>query len=294
MTPWIQVYANLPSHRKVCRLRQELGFKTNYEAVGLLVSLWCWAAVNAPDGNLTGYASCDISEAIGYKKATGKLLGVLETTGFLDQRENGGYQIHDWEEHAALLMDSHEQQKKNTRERVRRYRDKRKQECNTGDAVTCSVTGNACNAPTLPNLTLPNLTNNNSGGGDGAGACASEADLKSIGLYPWGYPGMLTEGIASTVRQFAETLMENSARRSATAQDGRIVFERVCRLENGRWRIDPDAADLLEYAVGQAAIAGKGGNWNYITGILERLALRDIRTKAQAMEYDMTRGDEER
>ena len=133
-----------------------------------------------------------------------------------------------------------------------------------------------------------------SGGGDGAGACASEADLKSIGLYPWGYPGVLPEIIASTVRHFAEDLMRNSARRSATAQDGRLVFERICRLEDSRWRIDPDAADLLEYAVGQAAIAGKVGNWNYISGILDRLALRDIRTKRQALEYDMTRGEEER
>ena len=130
-----------------------------------------------------------------------------------------------------------------------------------------------------------------SGGGDGAGACASEADLKSIGLYPWGYPGVLPQTIVSAVRQFAEALMQNSARRSATAQDGRLVFERICRLENSRWRIDPDAADLLEYAVSQAAIAGKSGNWNYINGILDRLALRDIRTKAQALEWDESRPD---
>lgn len=127
----------------------------------------------------------------------------------------------------------------------------------------------------------------NSGGGDGA--CASDAELKSIGLYPWGYPGMLTEEIASTVRQIADHLMWNIS----TAQDRRFVFERICRLEDGRWRIDQDAADLLDYAMEQAAVAGKGGNWNYIGGILDRLALRDIRTKAQAVEYDITRREEE-
>lgn len=158
MTPWIQVYANLPSHRKVCKLKTALGAKSNYEATGLIVCLWCWAAVNAPDGNLTGYSSQDIAEAIGYKKAPGKLLDVLSMAGFVDRSDNGDISIHDWDEHAALLMDSAEQQKKNTRDRVRRYREKRKG--NIEGNKQCNVTCNASNAPTLPNLTLPNLTLN--------------------------------------------------------------------------------------------------------------------------------------
>ena len=261
MTPWIQVYANLPSHRKICKLRNALGMKSNYEATGLIVSLWCWAAVNAPDGNLGGYNSRDIAEAIGYKKAPSKLIDVFTDAGFVDVQENGNTVIHDWDEHAALLMDSNEQQKKNTRERVRRYRERRKVNSETDGSKMCNVTSNSCNAPTLPNLTLPNLTNDLYRGSSGAGAAHAECE------------------------KIADDLFRRYTDRKPTEIDVDNIQNRVF-FAGG---LQSNAIGLLEYAFEAAANAGLCGNWNYINRVLERCYLHDIYTAADARAADEER-----
>lgn len=258
MTPWIQVYANLPSHRKTFKLRNALSMKTNYEATGLIVSLWCWAAVNAPDGNLSGYSSKDIAEAIGYKKSPTKLIDLLVESGFVDIRENGTAVIHDWEEHAALLMDSNEQQKKNTRERVRRYRERRKAISENDGNEECNVTRNASNAPTLPNLTLPNLTNDLYRSGSNAGV--DDERIVSI----------------------AKNLFERYVGRLPTGMDCDLTYNRI--VFGGQ--VNEDAIGLLEYAFEAAHKAGKPDNWNYITAVLDRCSLQCIYTADEARRRD--------
>ena len=156
------MYANLPSHRKTCKMRDALGLKNNYEVVGLLVCLWTWMAVNAPSGSLAGFSARDIADAAGYKKSPEKFRTALVDAGFLDQTEDGGLLVHDWDEHAGLLQDILEEQKRKTRDRVRKHREKKKAAADRGEKeVLCNgngnVTGNGCNAPTKPNLTKPNL-----------------------------------------------------------------------------------------------------------------------------------------
>lgn len=282
-------------HRKTCKLRDALGLKTNYEAVGLVVCFWSWAAVNAVDGNITGYASRDIADAVGYKKSPGRLLGALVEAGFVDCGESA-VMIHDWDEHAALLMESNERQKKNTRERVKRYRERGKQkesaDCNGYGNVTC----NECNAPTLPNLTLPNLTNNISGdGGDSAREdAASETDLRKIGLEVGEFLGVTSEHVVS-IMQVAGKLFADFTSRSVTNSDRRRVFEYVTRndMRTNTQTISENAVGLLRYAFEAALNAGKAGNWNYIDGVMSRLSSRDIETEEQAREWDDMRPDKE-
>ena len=97
MDPWIQVYTNLLGHRKISRLRRTLSLNGNYAAVGIVVSVWLWAAQNAVDGNLSEYAPEDIADAIGWKKAAEKLLDALVSAGFIDRAEEGSLSIHDWD-----------------------------------------------------------------------------------------------------------------------------------------------------------------------------------------------------
>ena len=52
--------------------------------------------------------------------------------------------------------------------------------------------------------------------------------------------------------------------------------------------LDRDKADLLEYAVEQAEAAEKL-NWRYIEGIYRNFLLRDIKTAAEAYQYDLSR-----
>ena len=255
MTPWIQVYANLPSHRKICKLRNALGMKSNYEATGLVVSLWCWAAINAPDGDLGGYSSRDISEAIGYKKAPSKLIDVLADSGFIDIHGNGGAVIHDWYEHAALLMDSNEQQKKNTRERVRRYRERRKVTSdNAADVAGCNVTCNECNAPTLPNLTLPNQNNTK------ASAFVTR-ESKAAGSFTsfWAaYPKRIAEEDAAEAWSQVATDGDTVMRIMAGLESGKKADQ--CREDGGRF-VPKAAKFLLEgywKAAPAAAAEGRG------------------------------------
>lgn len=262
MIPWIQVYANLPSHRKTCRLRDELALKSNYEAVGLLVCFWSWAAVNAVGGNLAGYSARDISDAAGFKKSPDKFFGALVKAGFVDKTDEG-FAIHDWEEHAALLMDSNEQQKKNTRERVRRYRERRKAISENDGNEECNVTRNASNAPTLPNLTLPNLTNDLYRSGSNAGACGER------------------------IEKIADRLFERYVGRIPTGLDYDLTYNRTVFGGN----VNDDAVGLLEYAFEEAHKAGKSGNWNYINAVLDRCSLYEIYTAEDARAADEERAN---
>lgn len=181
MIPWIQIYSNLIHHPKTTNLADELGIRSadanpNAVAAGMLVSLWLWAAQNATDGDLSGCSDRAIAEAAEYKKKPSAFVSALIKTKWLDEDRK----LHKWEEYASLLQDMNDRQKANTAERVRRLRERRKQEKTVTETPESSadvtpsqalpdeernacngysnVTVTQCNAPTLPNLTLPNNT----------------------------------------------------------------------------------------------------------------------------------------
>lgn len=155
MLPWIQVYSNLADHPKIYALVDRMKLRRNSEAVGIVVSLWLWAAKNAPDGDLSGFPERAIADAVGYSSSYAeKLCQLLVETRWLDETENG-YALHDWVEYAPAIIDMYEKDKNRTRERVRKFRERRRsitpnetvsqQTCN----VTCNVTSDKCNAPRL-------------------------------------------------------------------------------------------------------------------------------------------------
>lgn len=159
MLPWIQVYSNLADHPKIYALVDRMKLRRNSEAVGIVVSLWLWAAKNAPDGDLSGFPERAIADAVGYSSSyAGKLCQLLVETRWLDEKENG-YALHDWVEYAPAIIDMYEKDKNRTRERVRKFRERRRsitpneivsqQTCN----VTCNVTSDKCNAPRLDKTT---------------------------------------------------------------------------------------------------------------------------------------------
>lgn len=181
MIPWIQIYSNLIHHPKTTNLADELGIRSadanpNAVAAGMLVSLWLWAAQNATDGDLSGCSDRAIAEAAEYKKKPSAFVSALIKTKWLDEDRK----LHKWEEYASLLQDMNDRQKANTAERVRRLRERRKQEKAVTETPESSadvtpsqalpdeernacngysnVTVTQCNAPTLPYLTLPNNT----------------------------------------------------------------------------------------------------------------------------------------
>lgn len=170
MIPWIQVYSNLIRHPKTTNLADELGLTSSHAspnavAAGMLVSLWLWSAQNATDGDLSKCSDRAIAEAAEYKKKPAVLVAALIKTRWLDENHH----LHDWAEYASLLHDIETRNKENTKNRVKRYRERKKLESSDGDTsgddVTCNdsnsygnVTCNESNAPTLHNHTLPNIT----------------------------------------------------------------------------------------------------------------------------------------
>lgn len=139
----------------------------------MMVSLWLWAAQNATDGDLSKCSDRAIAEAAEYKKKPSAFVAALIKTRWLDEDRH----LHDWNEYASLLQDAADRQKANTAERVKRYRERKKNagvtpdgspgvthepEESDEDVTPCNGYGNVTdtpsNAPTLPNLTLPNQT----------------------------------------------------------------------------------------------------------------------------------------
>ena len=302
MIPWIQVYSNLPQHPKTTKLADELGLASaalnpNVLAVGLVVSLWTWAIQNAYNGDLSGCSQRAIAEACLWKKKPETLVNALQKSGFLD----ADMRLHDWEEYACLLVEQEENRRAKTRDRVKRYRDKKAAEA-TGDGnvdgnFPCNVTDTSGNAPTRPNQTKPDITrpdNYLSGGGDACAQAREEVNQFCQGrdLEPGVYFGM-TQEIKAAVMAFTDALFAKFTTRRPTEADEAQVFQAIhdSRHDGREWRITlhQNRKELLMYAFENASAAGKPGDWKYIGGILEKLHQRGIKTLAEAEAYDLDR-----
>lgn len=125
MLPWIQVYSNLADHPKIYALVDRMKLRRNSEAVGIVVSLWLWAAKNAPDGDLSGFPERAIAQALGYQiNYSKKLCQALVDTDWLDVDAEGCYSIHNWSRYAGRLIEITLRQREQSTERSRRYREK--------------------------------------------------------------------------------------------------------------------------------------------------------------------------
>ena len=299
MIPWIQVYSNLPQHKKTSRLAEELKISSavvdpNMVAVGILIGLWTWAIQNAYDGDLSECSARTIANACQWKKKPETLVAALKKTGWLD----ADMRLHDWEEYAVLLIDQEENRKAKTRDRVNRYRSKKAASCNVTQSVTSNVTDTLCNAPTVPNLTKPDQLF--SGGGDDARARASEeiSDFAAgRDMDPSLYFGVTPE-IHAEVEAFTDAAFSRFAKRPPTENDDAQAFMALYSSREdpgtGNWimTIPRDNKDLLLYAFEAASNAGKPGDWRYINGVLSKLRQRGIRTLQEAEDYDAGRTDD--
>lgn len=129
MLPWIQVYSNITEHPKTTNLVDELGITSKdaepeMVAVGMLVSLWTWAAKNAYNGDLSAVSARAIAKACGWKKDAQTLVKSLVDCGWLD----ADMKIHDWEEYAELYINREDYKREQAKERMRNLRARKKAE----------------------------------------------------------------------------------------------------------------------------------------------------------------------
>jgi hypothetical protein len=176
---WIESHQTLINNGKLVMFAQRLGIN-KYQAIGHLHALWWWALDNAEDGNVKRFCNGVVTEVCGWseyvieqqcshflpsdwpKPNHDDFMKALIDCGFIDEIEEKML-IHGWEEYTWRYFQSirnNRLAKEKTRERVRKFRDSNvtpmKRSCNADVTpmkrnVTCS---------TIPNLTIPNLTNN--------------------------------------------------------------------------------------------------------------------------------------
>jgi hypothetical protein len=134
---WIQIDAGIHEHDKIYNLADMLDI-TNSHAVGLMVSLWAWAATYAPDGDITNYPPRAIAKAAGWHGEPDVLYEAMRspTSLFVETTGNGHLFLRNWHKRAGLMLDSMERKKEQTRKRVQRHRESKTAESleNTNDS----------------------------------------------------------------------------------------------------------------------------------------------------------------
>ena len=251
---WIQVEDTIREHDKIFNLSDELGIPDAY-AIGLMVCLWTWASSNAPDGDLSNFPPRAIASAAKWDKtgakASARFYDALFKVKFLEKLEDGRIVIRNWEKYAALIMDYAEQQREKTRERVKRYRDRKKKQksastepektpCNVSQTEKCNVTDTLQNddVTPIPNHTIPNHTINNKP--------TSNPNTASIPV-----EGNVTAALRKVCEEFSQAVHEPSEKE-----------REQLRLLLGEYSLSTLLAAIQD-------ASGKGRSVNYLRAILE-------------------------
>lgn len=146
---WIEVHQSLFTHRKTLELADLLGVPEVYAAAHL-ISLWAWALDNAPDGALHVRRTI-IARASRWSGDVDALCNALVNSGFLEQRENDVFVIHDWADYAGRLVEKR-------RQNAQRMREARSKQAPEPRATHVQRTLHARAGATVPNRTVPNQT----------------------------------------------------------------------------------------------------------------------------------------
>ena len=169
--PWFQVFADLPGHIKIGKLRDGLKLKNRYEAVGLIVCIWSWAAVHAPSGDLSEVSAQDLADAAGWRKSAKGFLEALVSSGFVDRGEDGSLILHDWDGHQCMLQDAMTRSRRKAADRQKAYRDRKRAERESAERpspvpeddeprnVTHNVTGNTTDRHSNGTTSSSTITN---------------------------------------------------------------------------------------------------------------------------------------
>ena len=255
MNQWIQIYSNLPQHKKTSLLAEKLHLTSawvhpNVLAVGMLVHLWTWAIQNAYDGDLSDCSDRTIADACQWRKKPQTLVQALIESGWIDGEER---KLHDWEEYAVLLMQIEEDRRQKLRDRVARYRSRRR----LRPGGYGNVTDTPCNAPTRQDITKQDNTLQDKTG--------EEAPVPA-------------EPDASTAPAEVEAMVMDFRRRINPAAS-QSCLDKLCEYAGQM------GVEVCRKAV-DIAVDAKKTSWPYVEAILRDKYDRGVRSLAdwQAME----------
>lgn len=168
---WIESHQALLTHRKTGRLSRALGV-SRVTAIGHLHVFWWWCLDNAPEGDLTGVDTEDITDGAAWEGDPEKFIDAMVYAGFLDRDPSAGTLcVHDWMEFAGKLI----QRRKTDAARKRDSRHSQDiPQMSEGCPPDVGTTARVPNQPNQPNPTNPTApTNPTPSGGPGADAPAA-------------------------------------------------------------------------------------------------------------------------
>ena len=256
MEAWIKVYNDLGDHPKVYTLAEKLRIE-QYAAVGLVVCLWIWALIHAPDGDLRRFPDTAIARACHWNKPAAGLVKALTESGFLDDR-----QIHDWDEYAGLLAESVRLRKEKTRLRVEAYRARKAaaanalQETDGNDSVTRYTSVTDIEASALRN------------------AAVTESNAPR------------TRTITSCIEDDKERAREEALHSYEHSEIGTLISTCLKAMTPRAWEelkvyMGEMPEDLIAWAV-QTSCEHGGNNWAYVSAVLRGLQSAGIKTVEDA------------
>ena len=283
---WIELHNNLPEHRKTIRLKNALRLRGS-QAVGHLCLLWLWAVEHTRDGRMEKLTPRDLARIADFpERRAAEFVDALLDAGFLDRDENG-LRIHDWEDYGGKLQKLREQKAEEMRRRRREKQRYRNVEVTLPERSDIQYS-------TQQDTTGEDRTEQKKISGGGGGARGADADVSAYLDKRLLSPDALVESSEELNEQAAaltDSLFRSFADRSPTAVDRCKVLQWISGTEQGpeglRACPDAEARDRLCYAFEQAALAGKGGCWPYIEGVLGRLEERDLRTLGDVKLYEI-------
>ncbi len=122
-SPYAEVHASLPRHRKTYRLSRILSQKRT-TIVGMLVFMWTWAL---DDG--TGFIDadpCQLADLMLWDGDPQLLVNAMIASGWLDVTQDGKWFIHDWDKFTGNLQDKKTLRKQQNRDAQAARREKLK------------------------------------------------------------------------------------------------------------------------------------------------------------------------
>ncbi len=152
--PWIRLYQNWPRHRKTVALRKALG------TADPVLSLWLWAAENAPNGDLGHMSSEEIEDAAGWQGKRGRAAAAMVETGFIDVADDGSMALHNWERRAGRGVASLIRSRERSRDVMRNVRSNKARNEPRNPAETLSLSPDLSSGSSLP-LSAPDPDRSN-------------------------------------------------------------------------------------------------------------------------------------
>lgn len=255
---WIEVHDTLPDHPKILDLSGELRLDKDV-IVGKLVRWWVWSLANREDGVFTKRDFPTIAEVMRFRGKPERLANALVKFKLLDQ-EGDAFIIHDWDEHVAMLLAKREATRAQTRQRVQKFRDKKRNGVTVTDG-NGDVTryGNECNAATVPNhiSTTSTTARENAEASFSSGRENDTAGERADDDLP---PEMRDGRIARIYDVFTKNV-----RMPTPIESEQLIG----------W-LDSFDADVICFAIEQGALSG-GRTYRMVESILERW--KEIRVK---------------